>query len=593
MLLNNSRIKKNNGYRFYEKDVIFDDYVFTQNIQINVKLDYNIAGFGIVISDANYNISNRPNCYLFKIGYREASCYYATANSVSLVKQVSCIEAYTVQENLNLSLRKENNGITMYINDKKIFSTLINNVFDKYNIGYYSMPGNEIKDVNIATNIPEKWTINMKNTKGGYIDFLDDTFIFTDCEFNAEVEQSNILLSAGTYYVKYNISEDSDLKVYVVQSDDDRLYDEEKQLLEDDRFILNAPSLIDFKIVGKHGRISNMTITKDQDADYISTTVSGIDFDGSWLDIYINDLASIEWKGIIYNTPYKKADDTVYGVAADSKNILTPEYIGLLLKKEYNYFLDCRNFKLTIRDNDEIVFEYQFFNIIDKITIFKNMSAKITSLIITKLNGEIKDYVVQDDTNVKYVPMDITSPIICVDEYNIPLDLSASYRKRNGRYIFTNWEREIFASNSTIKLEKKVLNQQDVFQVYGIYDEIDLEKIYDIDSDINSIDKCVTRYDYIKESELVNFDKRQGIIYFSEAQKEKYKYFIVDYLKDSSYCINLDFKRRSYKVEVCSNTKTKLIYDADQKDNILISNKIKVTDIPVVTNGYVVLTGGR
>lgn len=48
----NSRIEKiDSGIRFYEQDIIFSDYVFEGDVEVNLHLDYLHPGFGIVIAE--------------------------------------------------------------------------------------------------------------------------------------------------------------------------------------------------------------------------------------------------------------------------------------------------------------------------------------------------------------------------------------------------------------------------------------------------------------------------------------------------------------------------------------------------------------
>ena len=49
MLKSNSRIELLDGIRFYEQDVLYDDYVFTGSFKIELDIDYYNNGFGIML----------------------------------------------------------------------------------------------------------------------------------------------------------------------------------------------------------------------------------------------------------------------------------------------------------------------------------------------------------------------------------------------------------------------------------------------------------------------------------------------------------------------------------------------------------------
>jgi hypothetical protein len=609
MLQQNSRIEKFKGYRFYEKDILHDDYVFTHDIEVNVDVTYITPGFGIALIDTgSSSIKDKPDTYLFKVGYREASIYYSTAAGTTLISQVSCPDATIIQENMSFTLKKSGKKVQMYLNDKLIFEQYVNKSLDKYNIGYYSNIGNIINSINIAANIPNNWVVNMKNTKGGYVRFLQDSFEITDCTSNAEIEQTKIELKAGTYYLKNKltaINDSCDIKCYIYRTDDDRYTDEEKNMLRNNSFTIFEDNEVTLKIVGTNGKISDITLAKDQNADYIPTSLNAIDFDGSYIDILIGDFEKITWKGIVNKTPYKdpNSNKIKYGLILDDVNAVMPQDTNILLGKEYDYEFNCRTFLFSILDNGTELFSKRIINISNKITIFKNLSAIIYKLTFYKKDSTVVDVVTSDEDNT-YVNANITSPIIVVDEYNLPLDLSSSYRlckyDDHEKYIFTNWEREYFIPSRTLKMNRQIINKQASVFVYGIRKntEFNLTDIYNVPNDnINAIDLMTKEYDYIAEKDLLLFDKNKSIIYLTDAQIEKYELIIVDYLKNDSYSINYNYAKNIYEIEISSLNNTKVLYDTlpiSELNGKLITqvNNYKMTNINGNINGYIVLSQG-
>lgn len=608
MLQQNCRIEKYKGYKFYEKDILHDDYIFTHDIQINTNVTYITPGFGIALIDTgSSSIKDKPDTYLFKVGYREASVYYSTAAGVNLITQVSCPEATTIQEKMNFKLIKSGKKVQLYVNDKLILEEYIKKSLDKYNIGYYSNVGNIINDISIATNIPNDWVINMKNTVGGYVRFLEDSFEISSCTNNAEIEQSKILLKPGTYYLKNKLSAINglcDIKCYIYESDDDRYTDEEKNIIRNNSFTLFEKTEVNFKITGTNGKIGDISLTTEKDADYIPTSLNVVDFDGSYIDVLIQDFEKITWKAIVSKTPYTIPGFSLkYGLILDDINAVKPENTKIKLGTEYDYEFDCRTFVFTIRSNGKEVFSQRMVNITNKITLFKNISTKMSFLTFYSKDGTVTDVISSDENNT-YVNANISSPIIVVDEYNLPLDLSSSYRvckyEDHEKYVFTNWEREYFIPTKTLKMDKNIIDKQASIFIYGIRKDakFDLDDIHNVPEDnINSIDLMTKEYDYIAEKDILLFDKINAVIYLTDAQISKYQMIIIDYLKNDSYCINYNYSKNIYEIGISSLNNTKVLYDSinvkSNSDKLITQvNNYKVTSLNGSINGYVVLTQG-
>lgn len=616
MLQQNCRVEKFKGFRYYEKDIIYDDYIFTNDIQLTIDVTYVAPGFGIALMDnEGFSIKEKSSTYLFKVGYKEASIYYSNSIENTLIKQITCPEASTIQENMKFVFKKQGKKITIYLNDKLIFEEYIKKELDKYNIGYYSNTGNIINNISMAASIPDNWTVNMANTQGGYIRFLSDTFELEDCINPAEIEQQQINLKPGaTYFFNAKIEDiedkPNDICYYIYDYDDDRLFDDEKNKLKNNKFIAGPDGKVNLKFVGSTGRVSDIIISLNKEDDYIPTTNDTIDFSGSSIDVYLQDLKRITWKGMVSRVPKSSFDnDIIYGLILDNSTKITPDDAGVLLgtdpeKFSYDYSFETEKYTFSIKLGNKTVFSKRLTNLSNKITIFKNITAIISELILYKKNGEVINVNVQDE-NKKYINANINSPIIAVDQYDTPLDLSSSYRlchyKDHSKYIFTNWEREYFSPSKIINLTNKVLNQQDTIMIYGIRKRfpVDLEKIYDVPEDnINSIDIMTREYDYLTERDVLFIDKIQNSIYLHEDQISKYQMIVIDYLKTNSYCINYHYDKDSYEVNISSlNKNNRLLYNTniikdDGTKKVTQVNDYKMTNISGNVNGYIIIKRG-
>jgi hypothetical protein len=219
--------------------------------------------------------------------------------------------------------------------------------------------------------------------------------------------------------------------------------------------------------------------------------------------------------------------------------------------------------------------------------ILKNVNGFIDEFIITDKNGTQTNLLVQT-TFKKYVADKITSPIVVVDENDNPLDLSSSYRLTNeDKYIFTNWEREVFSTNNNeIVLEKDISNSVGSMYVYGIYKnaEYNLSDIYKIsdENNIHSIDLFCENYDIITEN---SYKQEGNYIEFADEILNDYSLLVVEYLKNDSYAINhIDDQ---YEVDI--STQKELVYTCyDMTDDNEIK-EYKTLDVIPADNRYIVL----
>ena len=71
MLQPNSRINLDKGIKFYEQDILYDNYIYTGDFDIALTLDYATPGFGIGLtnSEGSY-LEDKENTLLFKIGQK-------------------------------------------------------------------------------------------------------------------------------------------------------------------------------------------------------------------------------------------------------------------------------------------------------------------------------------------------------------------------------------------------------------------------------------------------------------------------------------------------------------------------------------------
>ena len=69
MLQPNSRVSIENGIKFYEQDILFDDYIYSGDFDIALNLEYCNSGFGIGLTNSEgVSLSDKQEVLLFKMG---------------------------------------------------------------------------------------------------------------------------------------------------------------------------------------------------------------------------------------------------------------------------------------------------------------------------------------------------------------------------------------------------------------------------------------------------------------------------------------------------------------------------------------------
>ena len=556
MIQKNSRVEFANGIKFYEQDLLFDDYIYSGSSTISVTLDYKNTGFGIaLISSTSSSLTNNNSVLLFRMRHKVLEIIYKQDDSQIILATYNASKAKTVTENLVFTVAKNNNSYDIIIDSQKLATFNCSYDMSYYYIGYYSNQGNVIKHINIASSVPYGWIVNMDKTNGGYIDFYRDSFELKYCNGIAEIEQINIPLKKGCYFLKYD-SINSDIAAYIMLSDDERTNDNEKNILKQDgSFDIHYDCNVSLKFRASKGRIKNITITSARDNEYIRTSpdIETNFIDTSFLKLNMNKILYFKFEGMILNVPgldhYEPEDysivlsDKSYGIY--DLNLATGVY--------YNYSFEGDLLTISTIDGKYI----SSINISDEdpLTLFKNVNSVLRNFIIVNLEGETINLTIEN-TIKKYLPGAIKSPISVVDnELMEPLDLSTSYRwfyKNNDKhYFFTNTEREYFLPNHMIKLDSPVLDKLNTVIVYGIKKESKfiLDELLHIPNEgMDTIDFCADAYDIIFEENIERINKSTGEIRLNEI--DDYQYIIVDYIKDSSYCVNYRYEMNSYEIDI-------------------------------------------
>ena len=603
MFISNSRIELVDGIRFYEQDVLYDDYIYTGDCQIDVDLDYYNNGFGILLINSNNKILSNVNAaLLFRLNHKSLEVIYKENSLQKIVGVFSSAHSITCTDNLQISLRKIKNKYTMVIGGQIVCDIEMNYDFENYHLGFYSNQDNTINYINVAGNVPYGWIVNMRQTNGGYIDFHRDGFELSHCKYPAEIEQIRIKLTRGEYYLKYDAI-DSDVKAYIMLSDDEEIYDEEKNILRaDGSFIMTKNGHVSLKFKGTTGRVNNIAITTSKFNDYVRTSPDYGDIriiEDSYLKLNLLNIKKFVLSGCIINAPGTiHSNPSHYSILKDKDKTYGLFDLNIAEGVYYDYIYS--NHHLWIRIDDNTLTEIDISG--DYLYLFNNVNGKITNFVITDFQDKTTNITVEN-TIKQYVPAVIKSPIVILDKNELPLELSSSYRyyyKDGQRYYwFTNTEREYFKPAYSILLEDKPLDVDGTIIVYGIRKDSkwELDRLLEVEKEgFDSLNACADLYDIIFEENLRYINKNTGEIRLDSI--DVYQWIVVDYLKDKSYCLNYRYDLNSYEVDISvkAGEEIKMVYDnvGELANNIKFINEVQYvnTKISPTLNGYITIGGG-
>ena len=599
MFESTARVEYKNGIRFYEQDILFDNYIFSKDIEMEIVINYKNPGFGIALIDNGGNsLDQVKELYLFKIGYLDSNVLYKYKNTFTELDTKS-VDILPSDEDITLVFKKYGKTIELIKKDsnENLIKYFLPDNINQYSIGYYSNFGNTIKNISIKSNIPKHWNINIKNSLGGYIKFLSNSFEIMNCKYPCEIQQDNIFLKKGIYYLDFDKEDieykENDIDVYVFDSKNIEIFSKFKNILENNKIVIEKDMNISLRFVGTTGKISNIKLSNISDDNYIETYDDINEIDGGKIKLDLQETKRVEIDFIILKTPNTINNDDYYFL---KNNNIIYQYFNFNLLKNINYklYLYPENNSLEIIDKDENIICSKTIILNRYIEMFYNMNVKIDKFLITDKNDK-ENNVINTEEDKFYVSSEIESPIIAINKNNEPLDLSSSYRyyEEDGEfvYVFTNKEREIFDSRKTIKLSKQISSNYNTTNIYGIYDreKCNYSQIYRVDKNINNIDYFTKDYVPI-DIENISIDEKTGII--SIDNFEKYDLILVDYMKENSYCINTIYDLNLHEISISSSSDdVNILYDFNiESENTKLDHII--TNIQPKSSTYIIMKRG-
>jgi hypothetical protein len=306
------------------------------------------------------------------------------------------------------------------------------------------------------------------------------------------------------------------------------------------------------------------------------------------VDAKVNKLLVTTTSGDVIDVLLQKTFRVVVG-----KEISTPIMVTDLENSPFDL---SSNYREVVDETKAI----EVFNKYNEIKLSKNISLSDPGVRVMGSNGIIdteKDILEEISKDGKLISPNLYS----IDTKNGVIKVNKDTKEKykhiiveynhcdNFTYTFTNYVREIFdlEEEKNLFLEHQICDVLGSVIVYGIPygTEFHENLIYRVQNKkaINSIDLCAKIYEELfSDSYSIS---SVGRISFETNVRDKYKYLIVDYIKDRSYSINEEEKY--YEIDIAtSEEKVKIIYDSTEED---VVNVYKKLDLDVVKDNFIVL----
>lgn len=241
---------------------------------------------------------------------------------------------------------------------------------------------------------------------------------------------------------------------------------------------------------------------------------------------------------------------------------------------------------------EEMRLSHQCTNILNPIKVYGlNKSVVIDNS--PGASSNINDYT-SDYAEIPIKNYKLKNNIVSVDESvrNDYAYIAIKYQSiENFDYIFTTYHRELFyGEEEALELEKQLNESGQGITVYGIPAEANFIKDYFLripnEDMAESIDLCTDLYEMISPV-YYDVDTEEGVIKLSKEYKDKFAYYIVNYMINDSYAVNWDEEYQQYEVTISTDEPIiKVHYEMDEDG---ISSRIIKTDIKTDESKFIIL----
>lgn len=523
LILDDARIEQTeNGLFFYEEDTVFLPYLFTNDLEVELELKYRYPGIGFcLIKNSGKPMFENETSYLFHCDENKLIVYNKYYSQQKIISQNTCLFE-TKEDHRNVRFIKKGKTICIEENDQILGELLLEDSPESFYFGIYSAANNSIRSMSIKESCPQYWFSSIDNTDGGRISFSDNKITIENCLYDAQIEQTNILLNPGVYFLKYELEDISDvpnnLEVFLFEAQDEKIFDRNKNLLdENNRFSLDKSKRVAIRIRGNSGIIKNICITEKPENQYIPTYDRVREEKGSMIKFDLAEIAMIEMKFEIKDIPIYELEELAnYFIIRQSNDDLLIEDLQIQLDKQYTMFFDSTMKLLNLYENGTI-FCSKIIETDDILEMFYNVTGTIFELSVWDYNNNEIDIAIQR-TFKKYVPGYLDTPIIVTDEEGNPLDISSECREA----IIEETKIDIIRADAWNTTLSQTIMPDKKIEVFGLANDALIR------ANKQTIEETCSVYTKLNNNEFeINYDTNK--IFISENRKKEFDNFAVVY----------------------------------------------------------------
>lgn len=520
-----------NGLRFYEEDILFDSHIYSANQKVILELDYLTNGVGLMIGlMPGKTLAEQKLYYFVRVDNYSASLFLVNQMHYERLEHVSTPISAPI-ERLKIEVQIASNQIILALNGRNYMYANLGYAIGQHHLGIYSQKNNTFLKMFIDSKAPTLWHVNMQAAQNGRISFDRNTVRFSECKYPAEMLQEDIVLEPGEYHLHY---ESEGASVYIFDTNSIYADLKDKNLLnKDNSFTLDKQTTIAVYVSGQNGFIKNLSLSRLKNAPYIESFLEPATKNGSYLKIKTEQLQEVSIDFVVRQECF---------------GTLVSDAIG----KRERGFIEGEH-RVLIQDNriilyleNEYVEEVAFHS--NVIELFNDLELYIYHIYIKDKEGNVSDWFRKTDKE-EWIKPSLNSPILATNEEGQELDLSASFREVDGRYIFTTTERETFEPYPVVKLSEPIIA---LVGAYGIpKSAITNESAFykGKPENINDLSAYCNAYEPISSS---SFDANLNQVVFYD-DLSRYKEIIIDYKKANSYAVNFVLELGKYRVETTSD----------------------------------------
>lgn len=520
-----------NGLRFYEEDILFDSHIYSANQKVTLELDYLTNGVGLVIGlMPGKTLAEQKLYYFVRIDSYSASLFLVNQMHYERLEHVSTPISAPL-ERLKIEIQITSNQITLALNGRNYMYANVDYAIGQHHLGIYSQKNNTFLQMFIDSKAPTLWRVNMQAAQNGRISFDRNTVRFSECKYPAELLQEDIVLEPGEYHLHY---ESEGASIYVFDTNSSYADLKDKNLLNSDNsFTVSEQTSVAIYVSGQNGFIKNLSLSRLKSAPYIESYLEPAIKDGSYLKVKMEQLSEVSIDFVV-------RQDCFGTLVSDTVR----KYERGFIEGEHSVLIKDNRIYLYLEN--EYVEEVAFYS--DTIELFNDLELYIYHITIKDNNNNVSDWFRKTDKE-EWVKPSLNSPILATNEQGEELDLSASFREVNGRYIFTTTERETFEPYPIVKLSEPIIA---LVGTYGIPKSaiVNENAFYKGKTEnINDLSAYCSAYEPIINS---SFDVHLNQVVFYD-DLSRYKEVIVDYKKANSYAVNFVLELGKYRVETTSD----------------------------------------